>query len=146
MPNLLPSLSPLHHITVSTSPDAPYTSTLHRQPRLQHQDQLRLLPREWCALCIVRPPCQHSNGECITQPVTCLVTAAGGISKMKAAKRGGRTGPTDRQRPLLKDLGISEAEINNIKTSGEASTMIECGTAPIPALCKLPSASRSSLR
>ena len=67
----------------------------------------------------------HSNGECVTQRVTCLVTAAGGISKMKAAKRGGRTGPTDRQRPMLKDLGISEAEINNIKTSGEASTMIE---------------------
>ncbi len=55
MSNLLPNLSPLHHITVSTSPDAPYTSTLHRQPRLQHQDQLRLLPREWCALCIVCP-------------------------------------------------------------------------------------------
>ncbi len=42
-----------------------------------------------------------------------------------AATRGGRTGPTDRQRPMLKDLGVSEAEINNIKTSGEASTMIE---------------------
>jgi len=26
---------------------------------------------------------------------------------------------------MLKDLGISEADINNIKTSGEASTIIE---------------------
>ncbi len=125
MSNLLPSLSPLLHITLSTSPDAPYTSSLHRQPRLQHKDQLRLLPREWCALFIVRPPCQQSKCECVTQPVTCLVTAAGGISKIKAAKRAGRTGPTDRQRPMLKDLGVSEAEINNIKTSGEALTMIE---------------------
>jgi len=70
----------------------------------------------------VRPPCQHSKCECVTQPVTCFVTAAGGISKIKAAR--GRTGPTDR-RPMLKDLGISEADINNIKTSGEASTIIE---------------------
>ncbi len=117
MSNLLPSLSPLLHITLSTSPDAPYTSSLHSSPgsSTKTSSVFSRVNGARSSLCALR---SKANVNVSRSPSR----AAGGISKIKAAKRGGRTGPTDRQRPMLKDLG---AEINSIKTSGEALTMIE---------------------